>query len=169
MTLILIISTLTTLHYPTLHMHVWNVATGKEGTLCTNSNEFAVLLKECSELAGVAVSPDASHVVTCTWRNGTHSVWNMMSGKELVSFQGRVSPGKNMRVVVTPDGVHVVSCSYNTVRMWKLHTGEETMVFKGYDNNVYGVAVTPDGSRVVSHSHNENTLRVWDAGGKVVS
>ena len=55
-----------------------------------------------------------------------------------------------------------------SVYMWKLHTGEETMVFEGHTNFVRDVTATRDGSRLVSCSH-DATVRVWDvASGKEV-
>ena len=68
---------------------------------------------------------------------------------------------------MSPDGVHVVSYYDDfTVHMWKLHTGEETMVFKGHTSRV--LDVTCGASRVVSCSF-DNTVRVWDvASGKEV-
>ena len=156
---------------------VWDVATGKVQPLCTDSSEFAVFLKGCGRLRPLAVSPDASHVVTCSQtsqKRGTCCmyVWSMPTGKKVSEYAGTTCCPDGM--VVTPDGLHVVShysssCDVGkTVHMWKLHTGEDTMVFKGHSEDVYDVAVTRDGSRLVSCSEDE-TVRVWDvASGKEV-
>ena len=144
---------------------VWDVATGKVQPLCTDSSEFAVFLKQCGKLLSLAVSPDASHVVTCSQTPLLYGdpcytyVWSMPTGKK-VSYAENTSHTKG--AVVTPDGVHVVSyyCA-RTVHMWKLHTGEETMVFEGHTDVVLGVDVTGDASRLVSCSHDQ-TVRVWD-------
>ena len=151
---------------------VWDVATGKVQPLCTDSSEFAAFLKQCGPRLSLAVSPDASHVVTgsessrdkftcCTY------VWSMPTGKKVSEYAGTTCFSHG--VVVTPDGVHVVSSHEDhTVHMWKLHTGEQTMVFKGHTQDVCGVGVTRDGSRLVSCSE-DNTVRVWDvASGKEV-
>ena len=164
---------------------VWDVATGKVQPLCTDSSEFAVFLKGCGTLHSLAVSPDASHVVTCsesseeTEGEDTYCayVWSMPTGKKvsvyavntrrLRVYAGTMSIFRG--VVVTPDGVHVVTYyDDHTIHMWKLHTGEETMVFKGHTDAVTGVAVTRDGSRLVSCCYDE-TVCVWDvASGKEV-
>ena len=151
---------------------VWDVATGKVQPLCTDSSEFAVFLKQPGRQRSFAVSPDASHVVTCSQSSQEEDtcctyVWSMPTGKKVSEYAGTTS--RTRGVVVTTDGVHVVSyyCD-GTVHMWKLHTGEETMVFTGHTSYVNGVAVTRDGSRVVSCSYDE-TVRVWDvASGKEV-
>ena len=144
---------------------VWDVVTGNVQPLCTDSSEFAVFLKQPGTLLCLVVSPDASHVVTCSQtsqeeRTFCTYVWSMPTGKKVSVYVGTTS-GPN-GAVVTPDGVHVVSYyDDTTVHMWKLHTGEETMVFKGHTYYVQDVAVTRDGSRLVSCSY-EWTVRVWD-------
>ena len=173
---------------------VWDVATGKVQPLCTDDSEFAVFLQGRGlfnwKLVSLAVSPDASHVVTCaqfslkgtecffdsysptsyvshiSYEYATY-VWSMPTGKKVSAYAGTDICDTS---VVTPDGMHVVSCYQrdDTVHMWKLHTGEETMMFKGHTMNVSGVDVTRDGSRLVSCSF-DRTVRVWDvASGKEV-
>ena len=143
---------------------VWDVATGKVQPLCTDSSEFAVFLKQCATLHSLAVSPDASHVVTCSKSSQEEDtyctyVWSMPTGKKVSVYAGTTCCPNG--VVVTPDGVHVVSYYRDgTIHMWKLHTGEETMVFEGHDA-VYDVVVTRDGSRLVSCSAGD-TVDVWD-------
>ena len=152
---------------------VWGVATGMVRPLCTDSSEFAVFLKGCGTLLCLGGSPDASHVVTCSKSSQDKDtcctyVWSRPTGKKVSEYAGATrSPAGG--VVVTPDGVHVASYYRDgTVHMWKLHTGEETMVFKGHTQGVFGVCVTRDGSRLVSCSW-DKTVRVWDvASGKEV-
>ena len=173
---------------------VWDVATGTVQPLCTDSSEFAVFLKQVARLYSFAVSPDASHVVTCSMSSeeertySTH-VWSMPTGKK-VSVCARTTSHLPCRciwrpdcVVVTPDGGHVISyydVDVHTVHMCNLHTGEETMVFEGHTSYVLDVTVTSDGSRLVSCSSDrpgsrlvsrstDNTACVWDvASGKEV-
>ena len=150
---------------------VWDVATGKVRHLFTDCSEFAVFLKQSGRLLSLAMSPDASHVVTCSESEERLSyytyVWSMPTGKKVSVYAGTTSYPN--QAVVTPDGVHVVSYyDEGAVHMWKLHTGEEAMVFKGHPSDVYDAVVTRDGSRIVSCSDDE-TVRVWDvASGKEV-
>ena len=161
---------------------VWDVAKGKVQPLCTDSSEFAVFLKQCGAESGtlesLVVSPDASHVATQSSQSSQSSqpseekntrctyVWSMPTGKKVSEYAGTTWCPE--RAVVTPDGVHVVSYFGSDIHMWKLHTGEETMVFKGHTEHVFGMTLTRDGSRVVSCSE-DKTVRVWDvASGKQV-
>ena len=154
---------------------VWDVWTGKVRPLFTDdSSEFAVFLKQSGTLLCLAVSPESCYVVTRSEESSEEEdtyctyVWSMPTGKKVSEYAGTTrSPAGG--VVVSPDGVHVVSYYRDdTVHMWKLHTGEETMVFKGHTERVFGVCVTHDGSRLVSCSRDE-TVRVWDvASGKEV-
>ena len=157
---------------------VWDVATGNVQPLCPDFSEFAVFLKQRRTLHCFAVSPDASHVVTRSYSQKERTyctyVWSMPTGKKVSEYAGPTCRPEGVvvtpdGVVVTPDGVHVVSYyDDHTGHMWKLHTGEETMVFKGHTERVFGVCVTRDGSRLVSCSRDE-TVRVWDvASGKEV-
>ena len=75
---------------------VWDVATGKVQPLCTDSSEFAVFLKQSGELSALAVSPDASHVVTCSkssQEEGTRCtyVWSIPTGKKVSEYAGTTS------------------------------------------------------------------------------
>ena len=65
-------------------------------------------------------------------------------------------------VALTPDGTRVVSAlGDNTLKVWKLATGEELLTLKGHMDTVWGVAVTPDGNHAISASF-DKTLKVWD-------
>ena len=147
---------------------VWDVARGGlrgggvRTTPCRASSEFAATLKESSILTGVPSihMPGAYLWLTCCSRNHTVSVWNMR-GEKWAEFAGHTGVVNAVAVV----GERAVSCSDDkTVRMWEVHTGEETMVFR-FNYCVRGVAValTTDMSRVASLLlQDDDMVRVWD-------
>ena len=135
-------------------VRVWNLATGQESCCFEDSESRA-------ELRGVAVTPDASHVVVGAVDH-TVRVWDVASGRRVAILRGHTAPVGH--VAVTPDGLHVVSCSEDeTVRMWELRTGKETRVFEGHGSRVLCVAVTTDGSSVATSS-SDGSVRVMDVG-----
>jgi WD40 repeat protein len=65
-------------------------------------------------------------------------------------------------VAVTPDGEHVISGSQDgTLKVWDLHSQEETFTLGGHRGSVNAVVVTPDGEYIISGSQ-DGTLKVWD-------
>ena len=94
---------------------VWDVATGNVQPLCTDSSEFAVFLKQSRKLFCFAVSPDASHVVTCSQFSQERNtfctyVWSMPTGKKVSEYAGttcfptgwNVSRGRSARSLSPP-------------------------------------------------------------------
>ena len=62
----------------------------------------------------------------------------------------------------------MVSCSADyTVHMWKLHTGEETMVFEGHNSDVEGVAVDSRWMLCCSLMTNLCVCGMWAAEGSL--
>ena len=116
-------------------------------------------LRHDAGVAGVAVTPDGTKVITATY-DGTLHVWSMSSGKLVLGFKAH--PKCISAVAVTPDGSRIVSCSWDTtIRVWVIRTGKAACVLKGHSGRVTDVAVTPDSSKVVSCSQ-DSTVRVWN-------
>jgi WD40 repeat protein len=90
----------------------------------------------------------------------TLKVWDLESGRELLTLQGHADSVS--ACAVTPDGRRVVSASFDqTAKVWDLESGRELLTLQGHADSVNACAVTPDGQRVVSAS-SDQTLKVWD-------
>jgi WD40 repeat protein len=65
-------------------------------------------------------------------------------------------------VAFSLDGKRLASASNDqTVKVWDVATGQETLTLKGHTSGVLSVAFSPDGQRLASAS-NDQTVKVWD-------
>ena len=102
-----------------------------------------------------------SQMVT-TSTDGTLKLWDLGTGKELLTFSGHTSAIKSM--AITPDERRVVTTSTDgTLKLWDLGTGKELLTFSGHTSAIKSMAITPDGRRVVTTS-TDGTLKLWDLG-----
>ncbi len=109
----------------------------------------------------LSFSPDGSRVLT-TSSSGAASIWDCITGKELVHMKGHttnlIHAGTYSR-----DGKHVLTGAHdNTVRLWDATTGKEVRVFLGMTGPVMSVALSPDGKTVCAGSET-GSARLWNA------
>jgi hypothetical protein len=108
----------------------------------------------------VAVTPDGRRAVSAS-RDGTLQVWELESGRELLTLQGHRRAGSVRAVAVTPDGRRAVSASRDGMKVWELERGRELQTLQGHAHDMWAVAVTPDSRCAVSASF-DKALKVWD-------
>jgi WD40 repeat protein/serine/threonine protein kinase len=136
---------------------LWNAA---EATLVAK-------LPGRATMHGLAFTPDGARIICCA--NEAIRVIDAGSGKEIRAhpvpggFVFCCGVSRDSRLLVTggdyPD---------NAVRVWDLEAGTLLATMRGHQNKVSSVAFSPDGRRVVSASQDQ-TLRVWEVGGKRVA
>ena len=63
----------------------------------------------------------------------------------------------------SPDSRRLASSSVDqTVKLWDVASGQETLTLKGHKAWVFNVTFSPDGHRLASCSY-DGTVRIWDA------
>jgi RNA polymerase sigma factor (sigma-70 family) len=96
-------------------------------------------------------------------RNGFVVVWDLRTGKELMSCSGVI--GSVMAVAFSPDGRLLVTGGQDSaVQLWEVAGGRERHRFAGHESGVYSVAFSPDGKLVASSSADAPVF-VWDVTG----
>ena len=91
----------------------------------------------------------------------TASLWDVESGKELITFKGHTKELNS--VVFSPDGKRLATGSLDgNVKLWDVVTGQEVANLKVDQNFVTSVAFSPDGRTLVT-GNMDNTVRLWQA------
>jgi WD40 repeat protein len=111
----------------------------------------------------VAFSPDSRRLAGAG-QDGKIRIWDVSSGKELLSFGNHVLgnvPGASA-VAFSPDGQRLATAGIDRViKLWDAATGRELLHVRGHGGLVEQVAFSPDGRRLVSGG-SDQTMRLWD-------
>ena len=119
-------------------------------------------------LLSVAFSPEGKRLVagygfTNVYGTGKMKVWEVASGKEVLSLKGDGMAGIRS-VAFSADGQRIVSGSgAGKVQVWDVRTGQETLSIKASDW-LSCVAFSPDSSRIACGDGRR--VRLFDAGTK---
>src|SRR5262249_22601604 len=107
-------------------------------------------------------SPDGKFLASVYESNkpGTISLWNVATGKELISFK---SDQKEIdSIEFSPDGRTLASAAGDqTVKIWDVATGKENQRLKGYRGGDHCMAFAPDG-KTLATGGDDWKIRLWD-------
>ena len=108
----------------------------------------------------MAISRDGRRFVTDN-ADGTATVWDAATGKELLSLSGHSSYIRGL--AFSPDGRRIATASADrTAKVFDAATGKLQVTFRGHLASVLSVAFSPDGQRLVTGSA-DHTAKVWDS------
>jgi energy-coupling factor transporter ATP-binding protein EcfA2 len=127
---------------------LWDIATGIELQRLYNNHPY---------IDAAAFAPEGKTILTGSI-DGTASLWDAITGKELLQMKHRDSVNA---VAFSPDGKTVVTGSKDkTARLWDAVTGSKLMRLP-HEDNVLAVAFSPDGKTILTGSK-DKTARLWD-------
>ena len=64
-------------------------------------------------------------------------------------------------VAITPDGQKVISGSWDdTIKLWRLSTGQEIRTLTGHTNDIRTVVISPDG-QIIASASDDCTIKLW--------
>jgi WD40 repeat protein/DNA-binding SARP family transcriptional activator len=142
---------------------LWDAATGRAMITITQRMADGETPKMSS---GVAFSPDGLRLATASKYSvlpdfaGTGKVWDVATGRELLTLTGHTS-GINA-ITYSPDGTRLATAGNDaTARLWDAASGQLLHTFIGHTAEVVDIVFSPDGSRLATASL-DRTAKVWD-------
>lgn len=144
----------------------WNAATG-----ALNLNQ-----KLPARLGGLRITPDGQILATADSTPYGMSgppkplLWNVRTGKELLTIKAPAKGGPVCPVAVSPDGKSVATGIDDTVAVWHVPTGTEQVRLRGCTASIFGVSFTEDGTTLSTREVAEpigkgrppDCIRLWD-------
>lgn len=109
-------------------------------------------------------SPDGKKLITAsgiTGLKGIAQVWNLSTGKEVLSVGEDVHRDILFDAEFSPDGKLIATAGYDRIiRLWNAADGSLLRELKAHNGAVFDLAFSPDGSLVASASADE-TAKIW--------
>jgi eukaryotic-like serine/threonine-protein kinase len=107
---------------------------------------------------GLAVSPDSRRIaVACDEGIKLLRIPDLQETAMLRDSLPRARP-----IAFSPDGRTIAaSARGHTMKVWDVETGQQTKLFSGHSDSVFGVAFSPDGRKLATAS-GDQTVKLWE-------
>jgi len=107
----------------------------------------------------ITFSPDGKRIASAN-EDAAH-IWDITTGKELVTFSGHGEGSALNDIAYSPDGKWIATSGNDaTVKVWDPETGAEIFTLIGHTGPTFGVAFSPDGQYLATSSV-DRTVKVW--------
>jgi WD40 repeat protein/transcriptional regulator with XRE-family HTH domain len=107
-----------------------------------------------------AFSPDGRRIGSAGADDAT--VWDVVTGRKLVSFSGHGVGVALNGIAFSPDGKRIATSGNDAnIKVWDSETGAEIFTLVGHTGSTFGVSFSPDGQYLATSSV-DRTVKVWE-------
>jgi len=132
------------------------------GTEIYNSNTGRLLIQLPTGLGyngRIDFSPDGTRIASA--KDNGADVWDVTTGKKLVTFSGHGEGVALDGIAYSPDGKWIATSGTDaTIKVWDSATGGVIFTLVGHTGPTFGVAFSPDGQYLATSSV-DRTVKVW--------
>lgn len=141
-------------------LRAWYAAGRPAGVTFHQPSRVLGCFSQTNWYGGVNFSPDGQRLVAVCDKDNTAKVWDMATGREMLSLKGHASWVSD--VDFSPDGTRLATTSVDgTARLWDAATGQELLRLNPGRAWVYNLAFSPDGQYLATSS--EELAVIWDS------
>jgi WD40 repeat protein/tRNA A-37 threonylcarbamoyl transferase component Bud32 len=142
---------------------LWDAAAGREiSTVRAHAGAVYVLSWGPDGKRLASAGADNPHPINVGPSQARVKIWDVSTGKEILSLSGAAGGWLAPAPAWSPDGQRLAVAGPEGVRVWELATGKEALTLRGHLDRVAALAWSPDGTRLASLG-GDGMAKVWEA------